>query len=150
MKTKKIMGKREIANLLPEFDEEKFDWGEIWDEEDYERTVLSLPEIGMLLTRCAEGEPAVPNLLPGIRTKLGGLPDWVEEPETPFCSSCDADMSFVAQLDSIEHFADYNPLAMDPEVEQNYMFGDSGMIYVFFCFGCYATEAVFQANGIAE
>jgi len=81
----------------------------------------------------------------GQRTKLGGEPDWIQTPELPFCADCEAPMTFVAQIDSVEHESDKNPLAK-PAVgrEQDYMFGDVGMIYVFFCFSCCATQSIYQ------
>lgn len=127
--------------------EEDWDDDDEWEEEAG-LLVPALPPIKISLSRCADGEPAVPHKLPGLCTKLGGEPDWIEEPETPICDSCEMEMSFVAQIDSIEHFADYNPLAMNPEIQQDYMFGNSGMIYVFFCFECCTTKALCQIGDV--
>lgn len=71
-----------------------------------------LPEIKVTLARCAWGQCAVSLKYPenlGLRTKLGGEPDWIQEPETPFCAECDTPLTFVAQIDSVEHESDQEP-----------------------------------------
>src|SRR6185503_7624040 len=96
----------------------------------------TLPEIKVTLTRCRKGQKAVPLDYPknlGLRTKLGGKPEWIQYDEVPNCPSCNARMTFVAQIDSLEHQSSRNPLAKEFS-EQYYMFSDVGMIYVFFCF----------------
>ena len=81
----------------------------------------------------------------GIRSKLGGEPDWVQHPEIPKCRECKQSMTFVAQIDSIEHDDSHNPHAIDClSGKQHYMFGDVGMIYVFLCFECMETKSVVQ------
>lgn len=99
-----------------------------------------LPEVRVLLERVKRGTRAVPLDYPanlGLRTKLGGEPDWIQSDETPVCESCGEPMDFVAQIDSIEHENKNNPLSKSAlGHQQDYMFGDVGMIYVFFCFGC--------------
>jgi hypothetical protein len=107
-----------------------------------------LPEIKVTLTRCRRGQRAVALDYPqnlGLRTKLGGEPDWIQGPEVPFCADCDVPLTFVAQVDSVEHESDKNPLAR-PAIggERDYMFGDVGMIYVFFCFSCCTPYSVHQ------
>jgi len=93
------------------------------------------------------GEKAVPDDSQlGIRSKLGGEPDWCQGPEHPTCSGCYSPMSFVAQIDSIEHFENHNPNAIDWRKGQEYMFGDVGMIYVFFCYDCLQSQSVFQCG----
>jgi hypothetical protein len=106
----------------------------------------TLPEIKVALTRCRRGQRAVALGYPqnlGMRTKLGGEPDWIQGEEVPFCSDCDAPLTFVAQIDSVEHESDKNPLAKHA-VEKDYMFGDVGMIYVFFCFSCCTPYSIHQ------
>jgi uncharacterized protein YwqG len=105
-----------------------------------------LREYRMKFEKVPAGELAVPDKKKlGIRSKLGGQPTWVQSPEVPECPECKASMSFVAQLDSIEHDADYNPHAIDClSDEQQYMFGDVGMLYVFVCFNCNETKSVLQ------
>ncbi len=83
----------------------------------------------------------------GIRSKLGGEPTWCQNPEVPKCKSCKEKMTFVAQLDSMEHDEDHNPHAIDClSNQQQYMFGDVGMIYVFMCFDCMETKSVLQCG----
>lgn len=70
----------------------------------------------------------------GLRSKLGGSPNWEQCDETPNCPSCHEVMTFISQIDSIEHFEEHNPHAIDCIYgDQHFMFGDVGMIYVFFC-----------------
>ena len=45
----------------------------------------------------------------GMRSRLGGKPDWEQNDETPACLSCRKKMTFVGQLDSIEHDEEHNP-----------------------------------------
>jgi len=112
----------------------------------------TLPEFRVTLTRLKEGETAYPIDGPyyechGQRTKLGGVPDWIQTDELPFCSNCGARMSFVAQIDSVEHEWKSNPHSVDALSDhQKWMFGDVGMIYVFFCFECSTTSSVFQGG----
>ncbi|KKR86414.1 hypothetical protein A2875_00700 [Candidatus Gottesmanbacteria bacterium RIFCSPHIGHO2_01_FULL_46_14] len=81
----------------------------------------------------------------GLRTKLGGKPDWIQADEAPACPSCRQKMSFVGQIDSIEHESKHNLHSISAiSPEQEYMFGDVGMIYVFFCFECGETKSVYQ------
>jgi hypothetical protein len=97
-----------------------------------------LPELRVKVERVREGERAVPLEYPdnlGVRTKLGGTPDWIQGDYTPQCESCQTPMTFVAQIDSIEHDNEHNPLRKDCMVHQD-MFGDVGMIYIFWCFEC--------------
>jgi len=106
-----------------------------------------LKEYRIKFEKVAGGEKAVPNATSlGVRSKLGGEPDWGQGKETPRCSSCDSPMSFVGQIDSIEHDDDYNPNAVNWRSGQDYMFGDVGMIYIFFCFDCLETQSIFQGG----
>ncbi len=74
----------------------------------------------------------------GKRSKLGGVPLWIQDNETIFCPSCKKEMDFVCQLDSIDYTGFLSPNA-------EYMFGDVGMIYTFFCFNCNTVESRFQS-----
>jgi uncharacterized protein YwqG len=106
-----------------------------------------LPEIRVSLERVPHGQQAVRFDYPanlGLRSKLGGKPDWIQNDEVPGCSHCGKGMTFVAQIDSIEHDSRHNPLGRDCLGEQDYMFGDVGMIYVFFCFECCHPACVHQ------
>jgi hypothetical protein len=80
----------------------------------------------------------------GLRTKLGGEPEWIQSDDTPACPHCNQPMKFVAQIDSIEHQADNNPWSLPALGDQDYMFEDVGMIYVFFCFDCGQPTAILQ------
>ena len=108
-----------------------------------------LPEFRVTLTRLELGEEAYPrdgsyDWL-GQRTKLGGEPDWDQHDERPMCPSCEKPMSFVAQIDSVEHLSKTNPHGVDPiGPNQKWMFVDVGMIYVFYCFECLETQSVLQ------
>jgi hypothetical protein len=114
----------------------------------------TLPEFRVTLTRMKQGEKAYPFSehgpdydYHGQRTKLGGQPDWEQYEEVPVCDECKEPMTFVAQIDSVEHDWDSNPHRVDALSEnQKWMFGDVGMIYVFFCFGCTGTKSVFQCG----
>lgn len=106
-----------------------------------------LSELRVRLERVAAGDRAVRGEYPdnlGLRTKLGGDPEWIQDEETPTCPDCGAAMVFVGQIDSVEHDAPENPLRRDALAVKDYMFGDVGMIYVFFCYDCCRPAAVHQ------
>lgn len=106
-----------------------------------------LPEVRVILQRVLPGERAVPPDYPdGMRTKLGGEPEWIQGDETPRCYSCGEPMTFVAQIDSVEHDDPHNPLRRDCRGHQDYMFGDVGMIYVFLCFACLEPACLVQCH----
>lgn len=98
-----------------------------------------LNEYRVKLEPVKRGERAVPLDYPdnlGLRTKLGGKPNWIQRDETPECETCGESMYFVAQIDSIENRNPHNPLMDKPPKHIDFMFGDVGMIYVFYCFDC--------------
>ena len=66
----------------------------------------------------------------GTRHKLGGTPDWIGERETRLCS-CGQEMTFYAQLDSIN---------------DEFVLADCGMVYVFVCFDCFEVQSVLQSG----
>ena len=111
-----------------------------------------LPEFRVKLERVAPDESAYPigGGIPyhnhiGVRTKLGGDPDWIQEGGPVDCPSCRRRMVFVAQIDSVENANEKNPHSVDPlSGDQLWMFGDAGMIYVFFCFFCGETFSTSQ------
>jgi hypothetical protein len=115
---------------------------------EWQEMKKELPEIRVRLERCKPGEKAVKLNYPdnlGLRTKLGGKPDEIQPDEIPVCDSCGKQMTFVAQIDSVEHWADNNPLSRNPlEEKQDYMFGDVAMIYVWFCFNCCEPKSTFE------
>ncbi|HEX8916172.1 MAG TPA: hypothetical protein VF796_27735 [Humisphaera sp.] len=83
----------------------------------------------------------------GRRTKFGGRPDAIQqddEHEEKQCPHCFAAMHFVAQIDSFEFNGDDNPNRKDCGDEQ-FMFGDVGMIYVWFCFRCLTPQASMES-----
>jgi hypothetical protein len=105
-----------------------------------------LLEYRMLFEKVQPGETANPGKL-GLRSKLGGAPDWDQGDETPQCPHCQKEMSFIGQIDSIEHDEAHNPHRVDClSDDQEYMMGDVGLIYVFFCFECLQPTAVFQCG----
>lgn len=65
----------------------------------------------------------------GHRHRLGGAPDFIQGDEVPQCS-CGKRMSFYAQLDSIN---------------DEFIIGDCGMVYVFICFECLEARAILQS-----
>lgn len=83
----------------------------------------------------------------GERSKFGGEPDWIQDYEEMHCDSCKKDMVFVAQIDSIEQQSSSNPHSVNAlSPDQKWMFGDVGMIYVFFCKECLTTKSTFQCG----
>lgn len=107
-----------------------------------------LREYRMTFERVREGRKAVPD--PdrlGLRSKLGGMPDWVQGNESPRCPGCRNAMTFVAQIDSMEHESRENPHSIDAlSDQQHFMFADVGMIYVWFCFDCIETKSLMQGG----
>jgi hypothetical protein len=105
-----------------------------------------LREYRMLFEKMSSGKAAHSGQL-GIRSKLGGVPDWEQGDETPRCPHCQIEMTFIGQIDSIEHDESHNPHRVDVlSDDQQHMMGDVGLIYVFFCFGCLHPAAVFQCG----
>lgn len=108
---------------------------------------MKLREYRVIFERGSGALPSDEDDRLGLRTKFGGEPDWEQDDETPSCSSCLAPMTFVAQLDSIEHDYRNNPHAVGAlSGDQHFMFGDVGLIYVFFCFPCSASKSIFQCG----
>jgi len=112
----------------------------------------SLPEFAVTLKRVTDATSSTANYRRdyyrlGLRTKLGGTPDWEQGDETQLCPHCGKTMSFVAQIDSVEHDSSVNPHSVDAlSDDQKCMFGDVGMIYVFLCFECGTPSAVMQCG----
>lgn len=67
----------------------------------------------------------------GKRHRLGGQPDFIQQPDWPSCPSCAQQMTFYAQLDSIG---------------DSITIADCGMIYVFICLDCYETRSIVQSG----
>ena len=85
--------------------------------------------------------PAYPDDM-GLRTKFGGRPDAIQngEDSNRKCRECGHKMHFIAQIDSFEFNGENNPNRKNYGEEQ-YMFGDAGMLYVWFCFNCLIPDA---------
>ena len=66
----------------------------------------------------------------GTRHRLGGEPSFIQPADYPQCAECDTTMTFYGQLDSIN---------------DQYVLADVGLVFVFVCFGCYATESFIQS-----
>ena len=95
---------------------------------------MEIPEIQLALNpRTEEAEKVIGFVWAGEeigkRNKIGGKPDWIQEPDTPKCS-CGKEMTFYGQLDSIGN---------------RIVLADCGMIYVFVCFDCFQTRSVLQS-----
>jgi hypothetical protein len=105
-----------------------------------------LPIYRVSLVRvAAEGEVSDAADDVGLRTKFGGDPWWIQDEETVCCRQCNKPATFIGQIDSFEHKSDVNSHGhMSDSGEHHFMFGDVGMIYVFFCFACGQPEATFQ------
>jgi hypothetical protein len=67
----------------------------------------------------------------GTRHKLGGEPDFIQRESWPKCPDCAEQMTFYAQLDSIN---------------DAFCIADVGMIFVFVCFDCYSVQTLIQSN----
>ena len=67
----------------------------------------------------------------GQRHQIGGTPLFIHPTDWPRCPSCAKEMTFYAQLDSLN---------------DDITLGDVGMIYVFVCFGCLEVVAKLQTS----
>jgi uncharacterized protein YwqG len=67
----------------------------------------------------------------GTRHQLGGEPSFIQAPDYPDCDSCRQRMTFYGQLDSIN---------------DDFVIGDVGMVYVFICFDCLTTKSILQSS----
>ena len=83
----------------------------------------------------------------GLKTKFGGTPDAIQSGDDfpRECVECSGKLHFVAQLDSFEFKSEDNPNRKDYDDKQ-FMFGDVGMIYIWFCFDCCTPTARFQCS----
>ncbi len=75
-------------------------------------------------------------------TKIGGVPAWVQNNETPHCPHCGKPMRFVAQIDAEPD----GPLPAEPALWPNvklFDFGDVGIGYVFVCSDDCSSEGAF-------
>ena len=106
-----------------------------------------LRQYRILFQAVPDGEAAVDPEALGLRSKLGGLPDWEQGNNWPKCPRCQEPMIFVGQLDSMEHDSRQNPHRVDAvHGQQHFMFGDVGMIYVFICWNCLESTNIIQCG----
>jgi hypothetical protein len=106
-----------------------------WDEWKKTLPVLVYPEYRVRLVRVPTGEQTAAVSPDAGRTKLGGMPKWIQNEETPDCPGCSRPMDFVAQIDSIDGING---------TDGPFMFGDCGLIYVFYCHDCNEASTVVQ------
>ena len=66
----------------------------------------------------------------GKRHRLGGEPEFIQPMSWPRCEECGAEMTFYAQIDSLN---------------DDILIADCGMVYVFVCFECVAVKSVIQS-----
>ena len=81
---------------------------------------------------------------PGNRTQLGGKPTWIQGNQTPICEQCQRGMTFVAQIDSLS--AEESEMGKILAEKKSFMFGDVGMIYLFWCEKCFETKSLIQCH----
>jgi len=67
----------------------------------------------------------------GHRHQLGGNPTWIHGPEQPVCPSCQQQMTFYGQFDS---------------VKDDIVIADAGIVYVFICFDDFTATALIQSG----
>jgi Domain of unknown function (DUF1963) len=67
----------------------------------------------------------------GEHHRIGGHPDFIQKEQHPRCPSCENALTFYAQLDSLN---------------DEFVLGDVGMIYVFVCFDCLEVRALLQTS----
>lgn len=67
----------------------------------------------------------------GTRHRLGGEPQFLQQDDIPTCEDCGEQMTFYAQLDSIN---------------DEFCIADCGIVYVFICFECNTSSAIIQSN----
>jgi hypothetical protein len=66
----------------------------------------------------------------GKRHQFGGHPEQIQALEYPSCPECGQEMNFYGQLDSIN---------------DEFVLGDVGMVFVFVCFYCLDAKAITQS-----
>jgi hypothetical protein len=66
----------------------------------------------------------------GKRHQLGGRPEQIQPLHYPSCPECGQQMNFYGQLDSIN---------------DEFVLGDVGMVFVFVCFYCQEAAAIVQS-----
>lgn len=66
----------------------------------------------------------------GLKSKVGGAPNWIQLDETPDCPKCKRPMAFALQLASDSRIA----------------FGDMGLLYAFVCPECKTAASLVQSH----
>ena len=90
---------------------------------------MEIPEIKLVPASDEEMKKAIGDdwkELMGIRHKIGGKPDFIQNEDWPYCR-CGEKMTFYGQLDSLGG---------------EYDLADCGMIYVFVCYDCFETKSL--------
>lgn len=93
------------------------------------------------LLKDEKGEFYWKNLSPNEGIKVGGHPNWIQDPETPVCD-CSKEMEHLLTIGS-DIFEDY-PNHKAPGI----VIGDCGSVYVFVCYECeeLPIKTVFQCS----
>lgn len=67
-------------------------------------------------------------------TKIGGVPYWLQDNETPHCKGCGTEMNFICQINSNS----INDESID--------FGGGGLGYMFLCINCHEAGFLWQCD----
>ena len=62
--------------------------------------------------------------------QMGGLPFWIQDEEHILCVNCKKEMPYIAMIDSELY------IGKDGFREKGHMFGDEGILYIFYCRFC--------------
>jgi hypothetical protein len=69
-----------------------------------------------------------------MTTKIGGVPAWLQDNETPCCLTCGKQMKFIAQISSeLDGPLDEEPSKWAEQDKKFLNFGGDGMGYIFIC-----------------
>ena len=88
-------------------------------------------------------------------TKVGGYPNWIQDPEIPTCDCCQAPMAHLLTISTDEWESGPGMIFRSPEFHESIrynptglMLGDVGSIYVFICIHCKErfVKRVFQSS----
>lgn len=79
----------------------------------------------------------------GVRSKLGGSPNFLHGDQNSICQKCNREMTFIGQIDSFG----LDPTLLAPESEkQRWILEDAGLAYFFFCFECGNGDCILEAH----
>jgi len=79
------------------------------------------------------------------RTSLGGEPIWEQSENHPVCRVCDRNMTLVFQLDSLAQLSQNRGLGVEIS-EDDYAFGDVGIVRFFRCVDCNEFDANWECG----